>query len=142
MEIHKMPAEATYALRAKVLRPGQPAAASRYPLDEKAVHFCALEEGTVCSTVTAHPENSPLFHDARQWRIRGMATEPAWQGKGLGRAVLLELFSWARGNGVSFFWCNARERAIPFYEKMGFQVEGDLFEVPGIGPHKVMWIRP
>jgi predicted GNAT family N-acyltransferase len=36
-------------------------------------------------------------------------------------------------------WCNSRMSAVSFYEKMGFEKEGEVFEVDPIGPHVVMW---
>ena len=41
--------------------------------------------------------------------------------------------------GGSYLWCNARLIAVPFYERMGLTAVGDLFEMPEIGPHYVMW---
>lgn len=142
-ECRKITTEETIPLRSKVLRPFHPVDASRYPKDPEAVHFGAFQAGALVSTVTAHPEPHPLFPEyPRAWRIRGMATEPDLQGKGAGRMVLQALLDWARGEKVALFWCNAREGAIPFYEKHGFTVESELFDIAGIGPHKVMKIKP
>jgi GNAT superfamily N-acetyltransferase len=138
MEVKMIPAEATYNLRARVLRPGQPPGASHYPRDGAGVHFGAFEEGRLLSVVTAHPEDSPLFPKVGQWRIRGMATEPELQGRGVGKLVLEALLAWGRAQGIPLFWCNARMRAIPFYLKAGFSVESELFEIDGIGAHKVL----
>ncbi len=35
-------------------------------------------------------------------------------------------------------WCNARSGARTFYERAGFCVEGEEFEIAGIGPHFLM----
>jgi hypothetical protein len=35
-------------------------------------------------------------------------------------------------------WCNARSPARGFYEREGFTIEGDTFEIAGIGPHFLM----
>jgi hypothetical protein len=35
-------------------------------------------------------------------------------------------------------WCNARTPARGFYERAGFAVEGEEFELPEIGPHVLM----
>ena len=72
------------------------------------------------------------------WRIRGMATAPAARGRGAGAAVLDALVSHALGNGATRVWCNARDAARAFYERSGFRVVSDEFEVPEIGPHYVM----
>jgi GNAT superfamily N-acetyltransferase len=144
MEVREIPAEATYELRSRILRPGQPLDANRYPMDKVGVHFGlflpARASDRLISTVTAHPEENPRFPGQGHWRIRGMATDLGFQGQGYGLKVLLALLAWGREKRIPLFWCNARAKAIPFYERQGFRVESELFELPGIGPHKVMRI--
>lgn len=141
MQVREITTEETIELRSRVLRPNQPRSACYYPDDHLAKHFGAFNgEGRLMSIVTAHAEDSPRFSPKGQWRIRGMASEPEAQGKGFGAAVLLGLMDWARDRGIPLLWCNAREKAIPFYLKHGFSVESELFEIAGIGPHKVMKI--
>jgi GNAT superfamily N-acetyltransferase len=140
METRRISAEECIPLRSLVLRPGLPPAESRYPLDPMGVHFGAVLGGEIVSIVTAHAE--ARFDVAGAWRIRGMATHPARQGAGAGSAVLAALVAWGLGEGVPLFWCNARERAIPFYLRHGFTVESEFFDIPGIGPHKVMKRAP
>lgn len=142
MEIREISTEQTYPLRQKILRPGMPVSACQYPADSEAVHFGVFEQGSLRSIVTAHPEDSSLFPEKGQWRIRGMATDSIFQGQGLGGAGLDALLAWGKAKELPLFWCNAREGAIPFYQRHGFQVASDLFDIPGIGPHKVMWVRP
>jgi predicted GNAT family N-acyltransferase len=38
-------------------------------------------------------------------------------------------------------WCNARVRARSLYERAGFTVVSEEFDVPEIGPHLVMECR-
>lgn len=125
-------------LRSKVLRPFHPLEDCAYPQDPSAVHFGCFEHDALVSIVTAHPEDKELFGARGQWRIRGMATEPAHQGKGYGGEVLKALLAWGRAKRLPLFWCNARVLAIPFYERHGFTVESELFDIKGIGPHKIM----
>jgi GNAT superfamily N-acetyltransferase len=119
-----------------------PPESCHYPADGQAVHFGVFSSGALVSVITAHPDQSGLFTGAGQWRIRGMATDAAAQGRGYGGMALRALLAWSRQEGVPLLWCNARERAIPFYERHGFQVVGERFDIPGIGPHKVMWAKP
>lgn len=140
MEVREIPAEATYSLRSRILRPGQAFEANLYPSDHLGVHFGLFEAGRLISVVTAHPEESARFPGSGHWRIRGMATEVECQNRGLGLKVLLHLLAWGRQKGIPLFWCNARERAISFYERQGFRVESELFDLPNIGPHKTMRI--
>jgi GNAT superfamily N-acetyltransferase len=72
------------------------------------------------------------------WRIRGMATEAHARGGGAGRAVLDALVRHALAEGALRVWCNARVGAVPFYERAGFRVTSEEFELPDIGPHFVM----
>lgn len=140
MDVLQITTEQCIPLRAKVLRAGLPVEKSHYPQDPVAVHFGAFAAGELMSVVTAHAEDSPLFAAKGQWRIRGMATEPAFQGFGYGGEALEALLAWGRAQGIPLFWCNAREKAIPFYEKHGFTIESEMFGIDGIGPHKVMKI--
>lgn len=140
MEVREIPAQATYDLRSRILRPGQPLDHSRYQGDELGVHFGLFDGDRILSTVSAYPEDNPRFPGQGHWRIRGMATDEGYQSQGLGLKVLLALLAWGRAKGIALFWCNARERAIPFYQRQGFKVESELFDLPGIGAHKVMRI--
>ncbi|HEY8280419.1 MAG TPA: GNAT family N-acetyltransferase [Bdellovibrionota bacterium] len=125
-------------LRSKVLRPFHPLEDCRYPLDGEAVHFGAFHDTALVSIVTAHPEDHELFPAKGQWRIRGMATEPSLQSSGFGSKVLLALLEWGKSERLPMFWCNGREAAIPFYLRHGFTVESELFDIKGIGAHKVL----
>lgn len=139
MEVSRIPTEATYDLRSRVLRPGRPIEVVHYPHDGRSVHFGVLEGSRVISVVTTHAEDFPGFPQVRgQWRIRGMATDPEFQGKGVGALGLKALLDWARSEKIPLIWCNARIRAVPFYERHGFTIESELFEIPDIGPHYVM----
>ncbi|RZA08433.1 MAG: GNAT family N-acetyltransferase, partial [Proteobacteria bacterium] len=117
METAEISTSDTYDLRSRVLRPGRALSAVQFPRDAESKHFGVIEGGRVISVVTAHAEDSPLFPgEAGGWRIRGMATDPSWQGKGAGALGLAALLAWGRQNGVPFFWCNARVGAFRFYE--------------------------
>jgi len=72
------------------------------------------------------------------WRVRGMATAPESRGRGAGGAVLAALVEHARANGAGRVWCNARIAARTLYERAGFEVASEEFEIPEIGPHYVM----
>jgi GNAT superfamily N-acetyltransferase len=129
-----------------VLRPGRPTRESAYPGDDdpRAAHAVARGpvDGAVLSVGTVVPEAPPWLPapaSASTWRIRGMATTPSERGRGLGTLVLGALLRHVATHGGGLVWCNARIGARTFYERAGFGSRGEVFELPGIGPHTAMW---
>jgi ribosomal protein S18 acetylase RimI-like enzyme len=68
-------------------------------------------------------------------RLRGMATHPHYAGKGQGAALINFAERELSSQNASYIWCNARKVAIGFYEKSGFRIISEEFDIPGIGPH-------
>jgi predicted GNAT family N-acyltransferase len=132
--------ETILPLRHRILRPGRPAETARFDgdLDAGTRHSAAFlgEEPVACLTLMPSEwEGRPA------WQLRGMATDSRQQGRGLGR----QLFESAaidagRAEPGRVFWCNARLSAVGFYEKLGWRVVSEPFDVPGVGPHvKMVW---
>ena len=48
---------------------------------------------------------------------------------------------WSREQGAVWLWCDAREVAFPFYERMGFKFVSEGYHVPEIGPHRMMALK-
>ena len=71
-----------------------------------------------------------------------MATAPGARGKGAGTAVLDALLAHATAEGAQRIWCNARTPARRFYERAGFRVISEEFDLPMIGSHVVMELHP
>ena len=70
-------------------------------------------------------------------RLRQMAVPDAYQGKGIGRALMNFAENLARDRGYKRITMHARKNAIGFYEKMGYKRIGDEFQEITI-PHFVM----
>jgi predicted GNAT family N-acyltransferase len=70
-----------------------------------------------------------------------MAVDKSLQGSGYGAALLRSCLEYATRQGGTQVWCNARTTASGFYRSLGFSQRGDPFELPGIGPHHLMWRR-
>jgi ribosomal protein S18 acetylase RimI-like enzyme len=133
-------AEETHPLRAAVLRPHDPADVV-WPNDDApgTLHVAARDDaGQIVGVATVARE--PHRSDPRpgDWRIRGMATAPAARGRGIATALLQACLEHARAAGGARAWCTARTGAVRLYERAGFVAEGDVFEVPHIGPHLLM----
>jgi ribosomal protein S18 acetylase RimI-like enzyme len=93
----------------------------------------ALEGGELLGVGLVGPDGAD-----GHWRVRGMATEPGARGRGVGSAVLAALVEHAAEQGATRVWCNARKPAQSLYERAGFRVVSEEFELPHIGPHLVM----
>lgn len=70
-------------------------------------------------------------------RLRQMAVLNTVQGKGIGRALMIFAENIARDRGFRKMTMHARQSALGFYEKLGYQVSGDQFEEVSI-PHYIM----
>jgi ribosomal protein S18 acetylase RimI-like enzyme len=138
--IRAVTAAETRPLRHAVLRPHQRPEELVYESDDApdTLHAAAIEAGEIVGTATIARAPHPGDPGPADWRIRGMATAPAARGRGIGAALLQACLDHARERGGGRVWCNARTPAIALYERAGFAVEGEEFELPDIGPHVVM----
>jgi GNAT superfamily N-acetyltransferase len=143
MRVESVTAEAVRPLRLAVLRPHQRPEEMVWPGDDAdgALHVGARLDGGddgLAGVATIAPEPHPRAPAPGDWRLRGMATVPEQRGRGIGAALLAACIDHARAHGGRRVWCNARTPARSFYERAGFVAEGDVFELPEIGPHVVM----
>jgi len=70
-------------------------------------------------------------------KLRQMAVHENVQGKGLGAAILNFAENIARDKGYKTIFMHARETAVGFYEKLGYQINSEVFNEVNI-PHYVM----
>ncbi|MGH9291652.1 MAG: GNAT family N-acetyltransferase [Acidimicrobiales bacterium] len=151
-DLRRVPAEATFALRQKVLRPHQSPAEMALDGDDDpgTGFFAALDAaGEVVSTANIRREEPPPEltevvptaggGEAASWRLRGMATREDLRSSGLGSRLVIDCMEWVENHGGGFCWCSARTPARDFYERAGFTAHGEVYEKPAIGPHVLMW---
>lgn len=146
-DVRLIDAANTLALRQAVLRPHQTLPECVFSGDDAddSFHYGAFHDNhlvTVASVFVERETRFRQFSQSQQFRLRGMATNPSFRGNGFGRAVLRQCLDRAWSMGGELFWCNARTTASCYYERMGFLAIPDVFELPGIGPHRVMFITP
>jgi GNAT superfamily N-acetyltransferase len=123
-------------LRHAVLRAGLPRETAVFPGDEcaDARHVVAVApDGRVIGCATALPS---IWDGATAWQVRGMATDPAFRSMGVGGAMLACLEDMLRDEtAIHLAWCNARLPTVGFYQKHGWHVASEVFEIPTAGPH-------
>jgi GNAT superfamily N-acetyltransferase len=127
-------------LRWKVLRIGKPL---------ESAHYIGIDDDVNTKFLVAYHDDkmvgcSTLQSDERtgaKFRIRGMAVDFDYQNNGIGSRIVSMLQEYAKEQRTGI-WCNARIRAVPMYERRGFVIVSDVFEIEGIGPHHDMEWRP
>lgn len=143
MKVLRISANDTYPIRQEVLVPDHDLKKCKFEFDDDediSFHLGAFIESKLVSVASFYYDRNPLFEDQHQYQLRGMATLPEHQGKGLSSELLSMAFPIIKQNFCTLLWCNAKTTAIGFYEKVGFKpYNGDVFEIPGIGPHVLMF---
>jgi GNAT superfamily N-acetyltransferase len=143
MEVLRIKAIDTYPIRHKMLRPSGTMEDCMFQSDhdELTFHLGAFVDKKLVSVASFYFEKHPAFSEAYQYRLRGMATLPEYQGQGYSSALLRTAFPVIKQNQCSLLWCNAREKALGFYKKVGFNATGELFSIPNIGKHMLMSVH-
>lgn len=119
-------------LRSNVLREGRPHVGFEDDDEPTTIHLGARLDGRVVGVATFALREPGVF------QLRGMAVAPALQGTGIGTAVLDEGVRRLRSLGAVQVWANGRDGALGFYERAGWRVEGEGYEVIGLPHHRVV----
>ena len=125
-------------LRFRVLRIGRPKKTALYPGidDDPRTKFIGAFLGAKmvgCATIQYDPKD-----DARL-RIRGMAVDSEYRNRGIGSKIVRMIQNYAEEMETGL-WCNARIKAVTMYQRAGFNITSDLFEIESVGPHfEVRW---
>ncbi|MFZ4811517.1 MAG: GNAT family N-acetyltransferase [Ilumatobacteraceae bacterium] len=116
-------------MRVTVLRADTPTKDARFVEDDwpGAVHLGAFDGDRLVGTSTWIPSAFAAEPGVPAVQLRGMATLTSHQGLGVGAALIGAGVEHARGMGASLVWANARDAALRFYAREGFEVVGDGF---------------
>jgi hypothetical protein len=134
-------------LRHRMLRAGLPKESANFPGDNDASTwhvglFHPYTNGANAPVVTCASFMLNSYKEQPAWQLRGMCTEAAHQSKGFGGQLLSCVESAIlKSSPVRLFWCNARVPAIPFYQRQGWTVDSDEFDIPTAGPHRKLFRR-
>lgn len=144
VEIKAVDVNSIKGLRYKVLWPhleGEEQCEIAPDRDETTFHLAAFHGERVVGTSTFIIDINPKFKEKNQYRLRAMATDPGVRGYGIGAKIIETAIKELQAKGVKLLWCDARLIATGFYEKLNFKIKGQVYEVPKIGPHKLMYIE-
>ena len=155
LEIKTINAAQTFSVRHPELREGKPLESCAFDIDlhESTLHlgaYLGLELVGVASfmkqpsyfpsekksLMVQHANSSP--NQLYEIQLRGMAVLKAHHKKGIGAAILRFGEQKLKDIEYSGIWMNARIKAVGFYEKLGYDIYGDAFEIQGVGAHVKM----
>ena len=137
IKVKRIAIEDVYPIRHLVLRKGKPFESCKFDNDliDSTVHYGVFQNNKLCGVATILKNKHPEISEEEQHQLRGMAVLEAYQGKNLG-SYLIKHIQKIYINSV--IWCNAREKAVPFYKKNQFKIISTPFHIPKIGLHYVM----
>jgi GNAT superfamily N-acetyltransferase len=76
------------------------------------------------------------------WYLEILGTEPGEQGRGVGGALVAPVLDRCDEEGVPAYLESSKERNVPYYERFGFRVTGEI-DLPRGGPRIwPMWRDP
>ena len=129
-------------VRHAVLRPGLPLDTARFEGDDELAtrHFGAfLPAGENVACISCMRRSRAGLN---AWQVRGMATRADLTGQGIGTALLgFAVAALREDAGPRLLWCNARVSAMGFWERAGWVIASDVFDIAGVGPHRVLELR-
>ena len=142
MQVSVVSTEALLPLRMAVLRNGTPSQDPRYSDDDApgSANLGIFEGAELVACSTWLPRPWPLDPEKPAVQLRGMAVAHRLQGSGVGATLLAAGIERAREMGCTYVWARARDNALYFYERRGFETVGDQFidEASGLGHHLVV----
>jgi predicted GNAT family N-acyltransferase len=138
--IQNIPSFLTFAVRQPVLREGKPVESCHFDGDdlETTSHFGLYLDENLIGVVSVFKIINPIFNTTNQFQIRGMAILPQFQKNGFGQKLVIHCEEFIKNLNGTLIWFNAREKAVPFYEKLGYQKVGNPFSIADIGIHYIM----
>ena len=111
--------EAYYDLRWRVLRQPwqQPRGSEKDELENESFHIMACDKNNnVVGAGRLH------FNNEREAQIRYMAVVPEYEKQGIGTLILEALEQHAKENNCKTIMLHARENAVGFYQKKGYEL--------------------
>lgn len=143
MTIKIINAKELYDLRHQILRPHRPYEDIVYDTDlqKETFHVGAYESDRLVSIASFNQDQLPDMNGTKHFRLRAMATLPAYRRLGLGREVVAFALERLKTKDIDVLWCKGRTTVQAYYESLGFEPFGEVFDYPTIGPHILMVMK-
>ena len=126
IEVLEIAAAETHELRRAVLREGRADAVVVFEGDEldDTFHLGVRDDGELVGVSTWLRRAYPDRPGDDAFQLRGMATVAGRQGGGIGATMLRDGCAHCAASGAVLVWARARDTALGFYTRHGFEVVG------------------
>ena len=102
--------------------------------DFHAIHVFSLNDGKDDALATCR-----IFKDGNgDWYLGRVVVSKDARGMHLGSKMIKEVHEYLKEKDVNRLYCHAQMTAKPFYDHLGYQVKGDIFDEGGI-EHVLMY---
>jgi len=118
-------ADETLIFRQAMLWPDKPISHVMIPGDDTAHHVGAFANGSLIAV-------GSFYSAPPKARLRKLAVAPDHRGTGLGAGLVRHGARLMKDAGLQELWCDARQSACGFYEKLDFVISGEVFTKSGI----------
>ncbi len=110
--------------------------------EEQCEHFVATIDHPagekVVGTATLFIDRSDENHITG--KVQQVCVDKQLQGEGIGQKLMIAIEARGFGElGLSSLYCHAQLAAMPFYDKLGWEIKGDEFQEAGLA-HRYMFI--
>ena len=124
ISIEQITPELTWRLRREILYPSMKLSEMEMEQDTYGMHFGAFKDVKLAAVVS-------LFQSGDDYQFRKLAVGPEFQLSGIGSQLLDYVTDIVIKDGGKRIWCNARDTAIGFYLKQGYQLTGEKYSKNG-----------
>ncbi|WP_224483588.1 GNAT family N-acetyltransferase [Robertkochia aurantiaca] len=133
-------AEEARTVRHSVLRKGLPYESAFFDEDNHpdTFHIGMYFRNTLTGVLSMIRNPKEILQTDYPYQLRGMAVLERFRKRGLGGEMVNMAEEELRERKLPGLWLNAREKAIPFYRRLGYEPVGEIFDIPVHGPHLLM----
>lgn len=123
--------DAYFDLRYRILREplGKERGSECNEGDATGDHFACFDENTIIGVARLDRIDSSIC------QVRFVAIEQQLQGKGLGKIMMDAVEKSAKNQGFQKMILHSRDYALPFYEKLGYQLIGPSYKLFDVLQH-------
>ena len=142
IQIKPISSSQTLGVRHPVLRPNRILETAIFEGDDDVdtIHLGAFDGPQLTGVVSLMRKPMSEQPYSIGYQLRGMAIIESFRSQGIGHQLMEGSIQAVKEVGADLIWCNAREHVIDFYKKNGFVSEGQLFDIPDVGPHQKMFL--